>query len=377
MLLTLCFLVLILGTTGCQQAQEPTELAVEQESAEPGVGGASPEEPGEDETPQQRLERIKKEYAAKQQAPVPRRDDAGHLSVDKTNYDFGAVAPRQRITGQFTLTNDGKESVKFKIGKSCGCTVPQIKTDTLKPGESIPLEIIFTAPTNPGRVSKKVWADVESPGQPAKLDMSISANVREIIQFEPKRLSFKLQDSAPEDISLVLKSTDNTSFKITGYSIPFQALTVEYDKEARATQHELTVKADPEKLRQASGRTLIVNIDHPELRQISVPFEVTHPFSAYPATRAFLNIRPGQPSVANITVVSNFDEPFELGGITSEQGLVKVLETTKQEKGYLVKVEMTTPNDSDKIYFNDFLNITIKDHPEDTLKVRCYGRVKR
>lgn len=343
--------VMIFGLAGCQQPQDTSskeELQVKEQTTAP----------------------------QKPVKAVARRDDAGHLKADKLNLDFGEIPPGEKVTGQFILTNVGQETVHFKIGKSCGCTVPQISTDRLEPGQSTPLDITFTAPTIAGRTGKSVWADVEPPGKPDKLTMMVTANIKEIIQFEPKQLSFKLHDSAPPDILLVLESTDGVPFKVTGFSIPYQALTVVYDKELSALRQEVTVKADPVQLRNSTARTLIMNIDHPKLRQVSIPFMVTKPFSVYPSSRAFLNLKPGEAADADITVISNFDEEFQLGQIQSEQGFVEVVNTAKQDNGYRIMVKMVAPKDYDKTYLNDFLTIAIKDHSEDTLKVRCYGRIR-
>ncbi len=120
-----------------------------------------------------------------------RRENAGHLVADRTDYDFGTIEPKQKLNGKYILTNDGKETIEInkQIGKSCGCTTPKLDSYILKPGESTTLSFSYKASTRPGKVKKKVWVTTKPTALPAKLTLTHSAKIRKIMDIKPKRLS--------------------------------------------------------------------------------------------------------------------------------------------------------------------------------------------
>ena len=54
--------------------------------------------------------------------------------------------------------------------------------------------------------------------------------------------------------------------------------------------------------------------------------------------------------------------------------MVKSVE--KDKNGYALLLEMAMPEGTKKKNINDNLTINIKDHPDDAVKVHCYGRPK-
>ena len=116
-------------------------------------------------------------------------------------------------------------------------------------------------------------------------------------------------------------------------------------------------------------------LDNKKVKQVRVPIKITPPFTAHPSIRHFLKLARGKEQTEYIKVITNFQEEFELGEITSQKNLVKVIETTKIKEGYQLKVAMSPPQDEKRKIFTDYLTINIKDHPKDSLKVRCSGRI--
>ncbi len=52
-----------------------------------------------------------------------------------------------------------------------------------------------------------------------------------------------------------------------------------------------------------------------------------------------------------------------------------MLDITKSEDGYNIEIAFNMPKDSQKQIVDDALLIKIKNHPKDTVEVKCYGRV--
>src|SRR5580692_4305940 len=74
-------------------------------------------------------------------------DAAPKIQFDQTIYDFGKTSLVTSVSGVFKFKNVGNSVLKLEPPKpSCGCTVAELKPDTLAPGESG--EVAFTL--NPG-----------------------------------------------------------------------------------------------------------------------------------------------------------------------------------------------------------------------------------
>ena len=357
-----CLLVLFLGTTclmvtGC-------------ESTSPDVTGAKTSQVSTPEKPAPNAK------AAPASAQHPGKGDLG---ADKFVHDFGAVTPATKVNCEFLLINKGNKVLKIKKpGSSCGCTVAKLETRTLAPSQSIPLQITFKTPRTAGKTSKRVWVEAEPPSKPQRINFTIKAEVAEVVKAKPAKLSFELRNSDEITIPLVLESTDDTPFNVTGFVDRYRAVSVVFDKGIHAKQHTVTVKADPQKIRKSKRGSLTINVNHPKIPTVAIPYQVTLPFVAKPSTRTFFAIKPGVPQKATLRIVSSFQQPFELSpDIHSNKGFVKVLGVIKRDDGYLLNLEMTVPEGFKGTRADDTLTINIKDRPQDSITVHCYGRLKK
>ncbi len=309
-----------------------------------------------------------------------RKEGAGHLTAKKMEIDFGTVDPRQIVHGKFILLNDGKEPLEIdkRIGKSCGCTVPSLKKYKLKPGETCELSIQFTAGNIPGLSRKQVWVMTKPPALPERLTLTITANVREIVHSAPKHWNFEVKKgSANNTIPLVLKSGDGKAFRVLSYTCTGQVVKLQLDSKKSLT-HTIPIKVDLDKLRQTPQGIVMVRIDHPKVKLVTVQFDSVMPFSAYPASKRFFYMEPGKTERASIKIVSNFGQKFSLGKLVPQNGYIKVLGTKKTEDGYQIDIGFTIPkNEAKRLFVSDYLTVNIKGHPKDALRIRCYGRVPR
>ena len=319
----------------------------------------------------------KPEVITPQDHSVAASKKGGQLTADKLVYDFGDVEPLQKVKGQFLLTNKGTEVLEIKkpIRKSCGCTVPELKSYNIEPGQSMPLSVTYTAGSHPGKSTKTISIDTKSPGTPKTLMLKITANIKKIVAAKPEQFRFELRANSKHEYTVELESTDGKPFKITGLISRNSVVTGEFDAANEATSHTVPIKIDVEKLRGTRNGIITFKISHPKLKNVSVPFQTVLPFVVHPPTKAFLKLQSGQPQTATVKVTSNFGEDFELGEISSAGGYIKVTNTTKTDDGYQIKFTFTVPPKEKKSIFHDSLLIHIKDRPQNTIKLSCYGRV--
>ena len=331
-----------------------------------------------EKTPQQPLLEIPIQKAGEK--PSDRRENAGKLVADKLEHDFGAVEPQAKLQAQFMLKNEGTETIQLdkNVGHSCSCTVPTMKKNTLAPGESVPVSISFTAPGNPGRTSKNLWVNTLAPTLPAKLTMTVTATVREYIKVTPTRLELDFRMEENQSKVIVVKSTDDIPFKVTGFSSANGVIKVNYDPENEAATHTLPITLDMDKLRKSPTGSLVIRMNHPKTKSANIIYQAAKPFVTYPSVKRFMNAQPGQPQKGDIDIVSNYKDPFELGDVTSRNGLIKVLNIKEIENGFKLQIEMTPPQkQANTRMVRDNLIINIKEHPQDTMDVLCYCIIRQ
>jgi len=369
-LITLTVILVGFSFWGCSQAGRQT-------AAKPKV---SPETKKVTKASAQPIPKTKKKAPtkARKKTKTARRKDAGQLSADRINYDFGKIEPKAKLTGKYTLTNTGKETLKIdKIGKSCGCTQPRIKKKTLEPGETTELSFGFNASAKAGKTTKKIWLTTKPPAMPEKLTLTFSANIKKLISVTPEKLTFKLDPEAKNPNLIKVSSTDGKPIKISRFNSRNNTFNFTFDPKNQATEHEIPFTVDSQKLLKTPNGVLTIYTDHPKVKAVSVPYNTVLPFAAHPPTKAFLKMKPGDRSKAKIKIVSNFGREFELGELSSAKDLIDIMEIVKVDDGYQIEVALTIPADSTQKYVSDHLVVNIKDHPEGTLKIHCYGRIKQ
>lgn len=78
------------------------------------------------------------------------------LSFNEEPHDFGNIPQGKPVTFTFLAKNISKEDITLQsITASCGCTTPEFKVGTYKPGETFPIKVTYNA-ANPGSFQKTV-----------------------------------------------------------------------------------------------------------------------------------------------------------------------------------------------------------------------------
>lgn len=82
-------------------------------------------------------------------------------------YDFGLVRTNEKPTHDFTITNDGDQTLLINsIRTTCGCTKAQILHDTLIPGESSTLVVTFDPQGRTGVQKQIIYVATNDPLEP-------------------------------------------------------------------------------------------------------------------------------------------------------------------------------------------------------------------
>ena len=114
------------------------------------------------------------------------------LQFDQMVYDFGKTSQVQSVSGVFKYKNAGDALLKIESAKpSCGCTVAELKPDTLPPGASG--ELPFTLVPGPYRaiMEKHIAIKSNDPKNP-EISLAIKLDYTPLSEVNPITLGPRL-----------------------------------------------------------------------------------------------------------------------------------------------------------------------------------------
>jgi len=79
------------------------------------------------------------------------------IAFDREMHDFGQIEQGKIVETTFTIKNIGENDLYIVDAHgSCGCTVPEVTKEAIKPGESAPISVKFDSNGKSGEVTKTV-----------------------------------------------------------------------------------------------------------------------------------------------------------------------------------------------------------------------------
>jgi hypothetical protein len=83
--------------------------------------------------------------------------DAPKIKFEKEIYDFGVITEGEKVHFDFKFKNEGKTPLIITDATAtCGCTIPEIPTYPIKPGEEGVIKVIFDSQGKNGMQDKQV-----------------------------------------------------------------------------------------------------------------------------------------------------------------------------------------------------------------------------
>jgi len=137
------------------------------------------------------------------------------IQFDKTVYDFGKTSQVETVTGSFTFRNAGDAILKLeKPTTSCGCTVADVKPDSLQPGEKGELAFSLNMPSIRSVLEKHITVTSNDPQNPS-VELTIKANYVPLFEFTPTFVRFDMRSGSETNVTLVIKRNDGKKVSIT------------------------------------------------------------------------------------------------------------------------------------------------------------------
>ena len=110
-------------------------------------------------------------------AAVP-AGEAAVMDFEKGNYDFGKITQGEKVSYSYKFKNSGKSPlIILNATATCGCTVPEVPKEPIKPGEEGEIKVVFNSTGKSGMQDKVIT--VTSNAQPHIASLHLTGEVKE------------------------------------------------------------------------------------------------------------------------------------------------------------------------------------------------------
>jgi len=114
------------------------------------------------------------------------------IQFDQTVYDFGKTSQVETVSGVFKFKNIGDGILKLEPPKpSCGCTVAELKPDTLQPGETGELPFTLHLGQVKAQLDKRITVKSNDPQTP-EVSLTIKVDYTPLYDINPITLAPQL-----------------------------------------------------------------------------------------------------------------------------------------------------------------------------------------
>ncbi|SDJ91668.1 Protein of unknown function [Pedobacter sp. ok626] len=104
--------------------------------------------------------------------------DAAVMDFEKGNYDFGKITQGEKVSYSYKFKNSGKSPlIILNATATCGCTVPEVPKEPIKPGEEGEIKVVFNSTGKSGMQDKVIT--VTSNAQPHIASLHLTGEVKE------------------------------------------------------------------------------------------------------------------------------------------------------------------------------------------------------
>jgi hypothetical protein len=103
--------------------------------------------------------------------------DAPVMTFEAINHDFGKIKEGEKVVYEFKFKNTGKTPLIISnASATCGCTIPEIPKDPVKPGAEGVIKVVFDSTGKSGLQDKVVT--ITSNANPAINDVHLTGDVK-------------------------------------------------------------------------------------------------------------------------------------------------------------------------------------------------------
>lgn len=294
------------------------------------------------------------------------------ITLNKSVHNFGNVSPATTHVCEFKFTNTGNDVLEiYEVEKTCGCTPFVLDKKKYAPGEKGSLKVGFFSDTQLGSTIKPLYLYSNDETNP-EIELDIKANIIAKVDYDPKALKLLMMRPNADCPTITIRSLDNQPFSIQSFKSTSNCITVDFDPSVKARQFVLQPKVDTQKLEKISAGRFEIGLSHPDTKTISGTFDAPPRFSTSPRSITIHQTNSRQSTIKKVRVISNYDEDFEIGSTSSQNGNIKVVSQNKVRNGYELELQITPSATSETSrIFSDVFSLNLKGVGR--IEVACNG----
>ena len=100
------------------------------------------------------------------------------MSFEDDKYDFGKITQGEKVAYSYKFKNVGKSPlIILNATATCGCTVPEVPKDPIKPGDEGEIKVVFDSNGKSGMQDKVIT--VTSNAQPSTASLHLTGEIKE------------------------------------------------------------------------------------------------------------------------------------------------------------------------------------------------------
>lgn len=314
--------------------------------------------------------------------------DGPRITMEKTLHDFGEIGPGTSQKGEFRFTNTGNAPLIItRVATCCGVVTKGVRDgQRYAPGRGGVLELEYQAPSVPGDMKRNLYIYCNDPNQ-NMVSLTVQAKIMRRIDVAPANLRLFLKRENAGAESITLTSLDGRPFAITDFRATGNTITADFDPTVEATEFVLIPKVNLERIERNLRGQVRIELTHPECKDVTVLYDVLPEFTVAPPQLMLFNLEPGKAVRREIWVLGNYEEDFEIESVSSQKGLVGLVETERVKGAardwmpgveedrvitrYKVVVEIAPPDENIGAVLSDVLEIKIQGG--EMIQITCRG----
>jgi hypothetical protein len=198
-----------------------------------------------------------------------------NLVFDQPLFDFGKVAQGKTIDHVFTFRNTGDAPATIsKVNSSCGCTVAQVSSRVLKPGERGEIRASFDSTDFGGPVAKEVYVHSNDPRK-AIVTLTMKGFVVEDMVVTPRQVDLgAVKSGARKEARITIRNSGTKPLRILSVKTASPHATVAW-KKTRLKPGEsctVTLSVTPRNAQRFISGYLTIRTDNASRPEKNVPF---------------------------------------------------------------------------------------------------------
>ena len=194
------------------------------------------------------------------------------IVCDEPEHCFGAVTNDRVIIHEFTLSNEGDFPLFIRaVRTDCGCVASRLADDTLAPGKSAQLKVIFDLKKRSGRQFRRIIVESNDPQTP-RLILAVFGEAIAPVEIVPDQLWWgNLHSSASNALACEINFSEGDQAYITAAASPSPLFEAGLSVIRPRRKYTLTVRAKPPLQMGEVPSPIMLTTDHPRYRTLEIP----------------------------------------------------------------------------------------------------------